>query len=130
MVLNNNKMALIFGFPEDEKVFLDEVFNELQLPKYKVIENNMANMTLKDIIGGLMIDTYDKDLPQEKIIIFNNFSDQELDKAIKKIRENKTIKPILAIVTPTSINWEFHYLLNHLLEEREQARKYMSQKTQ
>lgn len=130
MVLNNNKMPLIFGFTDDEKIFLDKAFIELELPKSKIIEKNMANMKLKDIIEGLVIDTYDKVLPEEKIIIFNNFTDEDLDKALKLIRENKAIRPILAIVTPTSINWEFYYLVNHLLEEREQARKYTKHKTE
>lgn len=128
MVLNNNKMPLIFGFTDEETIFIGKTFNELELPKAKVIEKNMASMKLKDIIEGLILDTYDKVLPDEKIIIFNNFTDEELDKAIKKIRENKEIKPILAIVTPTSINWEFHYLVSHLIEEREEARRYMQQK--
>lgn len=129
MVLNNNKMALIFGFDEEEKMFLHKTFNELDVPKYKVIEKNMANMKLKDIIDGLMLDTYDKVLPNEKIILFNNFTDEELDKTVRAIRENKAIKPILAVVTSTSINWEFHYLIGHLLEEREQAKKYLQQKS-
>jgi hypothetical protein len=129
VVLNNNKMALIFGFDEEEKEFLDETFKDNEMPKYKVIENNMANMKLKDIIDGLMLDTYDKILPKDKVILFNNFTDEELDKTVRAIRENKAIKPILAVVTPTSINWEFHYLIGHLLEEREQAKKYMHQKS-
>jgi hypothetical protein len=128
-IMNNNKMALIYGFNEEEKALLHKIFIDLQLPKYKVIENNMANMKLKDIINGLMLDTYDKVLPDEKIILFNNFTDEELDKSVRRIRENKTIKPILAVVTPTSINWEFYYLVNHLLDEREQAKKYMQQKS-
>ncbi|MFL0247640.1 DUF3783 domain-containing protein [Candidatus Clostridium stratigraminis] len=127
--MNNNKMTLIYGFNEEEKALLHKIFMELQLPKYKVIENNMANMKLKDIINGLMLDTYDKVLPAEKIILFNNFTDEELDKMVRKIRENETIKPILAVVTPTSINWEFYYLVNHLLDEREQAKKYIQQKS-
>jgi len=127
--MNNNKMALIYGFNEEEKALLDKTLTELQLPKYKVIEKNMANMKLKDIINGFMLDTYDKVLPEEKIILFNNFTDEELDKTVRRIRENKTIKPILAVVTQTSINWEFHYLVDHLLDEREQAKKYIQQKS-
>jgi hypothetical protein len=89
--MNNNKMALIYGFSEEEKALLHNIFNELQLPKYKIIENKMANMKLKDIIDGLMLDTYDKVLPEEKIILFNNFTDEELEKTVRRIRENKTI---------------------------------------
>lgn len=128
MVLNNNKLMLIFGFNDDEKAFVDDIVKELALPPYIVVEKNMANMKLKDIIDGLKIATYDKELPDEKIIIFNNFSDSELDTTVKAIRTNKDIRPILAVVTPTSINWEFHYLIGHLLQEREQARRYMQQK--
>lgn len=125
MVLDNNKMLLVYGFEDEEKAFLDNMTKELQLPPYKVVEKNMASMTIRNIIEGTMLDTYHKQLPEEKVIIFNNFTDYELDMTIKTIRSNKNIKPILAVVTPTSINWEFQYLLEHLMEEREQARKYM-----
>ena len=130
MVLVNNKMMLAYGFEDEEKVFLDNMIKELQLPPYKVVEKNMAIMTIRNIIDGPVLDTYHKQLPEEKVIMFNNFTDHELDMTIKTIRSNKNIKPILAVVTPTSINWEFHYLLEHLMEEREQARKYMHQKAQ
>jgi hypothetical protein len=130
MVLVNNKMMLAYGFEDEEKAFLDNMIKELQLPPYKVVEKNMALMTIRNIIDGPVLDTYHKQLPEEKVIMFNNFTDHELDMAIKTIRSNKNIKPILAVVTPTSINWEFHYLLEHLMEEREQARKYMHQKAQ
>jgi hypothetical protein len=130
MVLVNNKMMLAYGFEDEEKAFLDNMIKELQLPPYKVVEKNMAIMTIRNIIDGPVLDTYHKQLPEEKVIMFNNFTDHELDMAIKTIRSNKNIKPILAVVTPTSINWEFHYLLEHLMEEREQARKYMHQKAQ
>jgi hypothetical protein len=130
MVLDNNKMMLAYGFEDEEKTFLDNMIKELQLPPYKVVEKNMASMTIRNIIDGPVLDTYNKQLPEEKVIMFNNFTDHELDMAIKTIRSNKNIKPILAVVTPTSINWEFHYLLEHLMEEREQARKYMHQKAQ
>jgi hypothetical protein len=130
MVLVNNKMMLAYGFEDEEKAFLDNMIKELQLPPYKVVEKNMALMTIRNIIDGPVLDTYHKQLPEEKVIMFNNFTDHELDMAIKTIRSNKNIKPILAVVTPTSINWEFHYLLEHLMEEREQARRYMQQKSQ
>ena len=130
MVLDNNKIMLIYGLEHEEKAFLDNMIKELQLPLYKVVEKNMASMKIRDIINGPLLDTYDKQLPEEKVIMFNNFTDYELDIAIKTIRSNKAIKPILAVVTPTSINWEFHYLLEHLIEERAQARIYTQQRSQ
>ncbi|MCM0647122.1 DUF3783 domain-containing protein [Clostridium swellfunianum] len=128
--MDNNKMMLIYGLEEDERAFLDTMIEELELPSYKVIKKNMASMKVRDIIDGPILDTYDKQLPDEKVILFNNFTDYELDTAIRTIRSNKNIKPILAVVTPTSTDWEFHYLLEHLMEEREQARRYMQQRAQ
>ncbi|MBL4934724.1 DUF3783 domain-containing protein [Clostridium sp. YIM B02515] len=128
--MDNNKLMLVFGLSEEDTNFLNKMIEELDLPHYRVIEKNMANMKIRDIIQGLKVDTYDKELPDEKIIMFNNFADYELDKAVRTIRTNKDMKPILAIVTPTSIDWEFHYLVEHLMEEREQAKKYRQQKAQ
>lgn len=128
MTLNNNKLLLLYGFSEEEIVFFDNLLREISVPSYRIIEPSMANMKLKDIIEGLKLDTYNKELPNEKIVLFNNFTDTELNESIKKIRSESSLKPILAIVTPTSINWEFHYLVEHLIEEREQARKFMQQK--
>lgn len=127
--MDNNKIMLVYGYEEDEREFLDTMINELKLPPYKLIKQNMASMKLRDIISGPLLDTYDKQIPNEKVILFNNFSDYELDMAIRTIRSNKNIKPILAVITPTSIDWEFHYLLEHLIEEREQARRYTQQKS-
>ena len=128
MTLDNNKLLLLYGFSEEEIVFFDNLLREISVPSYRIIEASMANMKLKDIIDGLKLDTYNKELPNEKIVLFNNFTDTELNDSIKKIRSESSLKPILAIVTPTSVNWEFHYLVEHLIEEREQARRFMQQK--
>lgn len=130
MILNNNKLMLIYGFSSEERTLLENIIEEYKLPPYRIIEKNMANMKIRDILDGLKIDTYDKNLPDEKVILFNNFTDSELDSTVRAIRASKSIRPILAVVTATSINWEFHYLIEHLMEEREQARKYMKQKSQ
>jgi hypothetical protein len=130
MILVNNKLMLLYGFSDDERAFYDKMIKELDLPSYKIISPSMANMKIRDILDGLKIDTYNRDLPDEKVVLFNNFSDYELDMAIRTIRSNKQVRPILAIVTQTSIDWEFHKLIDHLIEEREQARKYMQQKTE
>ena len=52
------------------------------------------------------------------MILFNNYEDNKLQKSIKEIR--KFVKGgILAVVTETSREWSFEYLINHLIEERE-----------
>ena len=60
-----------------------------------------------------------KEFPEENVVLFNNFSDEELDKIIFFIRDCVDQNPIMAVITPTSIEWTFEYLLKHLIDERE-----------
>ena len=43
----------------------------------------MADMKIEDIIGGLRILNYNNRLPEEKLILFNNFDEKLLMKSIK-----------------------------------------------
>jgi hypothetical protein len=113
-MLKNDKMILVFGLSIEEREALSK-----EAPGITNITNEMTAMTIKDIISGLKFEVYQEILPEERVILFNNFTDEELDKAIKAARA--LLKPgvIMAIVTPTSIEWTFKYLLEHLMEERE-----------
>lgn len=117
-MLNNDKLILAYGLEEKDL----EVFKMSNL-KYKQITTEMCNMKLKDIISGAKFDIYDKKIPNEKVVLFNNFSDEELDKAIKIIRATIGKNVILAVVTETSAEWSFAYLIDHLIEEREWYKK-------
>lgn len=115
-MLDNLKSLLIFGYSKEEIEKLENSYSTI------VISNEMANMKLKEIIEGFKFESNEKELPREKVVILNNFSDKELPEIIKLI---KSIDPetILAVVTPTSINWTFNDLLEHLIEEREWYKK-------
>ncbi|MBI6872929.1 DUF3783 domain-containing protein [Clostridium aciditolerans] len=115
---------LIFGFDKEDKQIMHDLLKKNNLPDYKVIEESMGKMKIKDILNGLKLDIYNCRLPQEKVILLNNFNDEELEKVIKDLRANLISKPILAVVTETSIEWTFENLLEHLIEEREWAKNY------
>ena len=109
---------LIFGFSTYEKEKIDKIIQENNIPGYKIITNEMSKMKIGDIISGLKFEIYNDSLPNERVIIFNNFNDEEINIAIKSLKQvNKKI--IMAVVTPTSIEWSFDYLIEHLIEERE-----------
>lgn len=124
MLLENDKTMLIFGFDKEEKQIMHDLMKKNNLPDYKVIEETMGKMKIKDILNGLKLNIYNCRLPQEKVILLNNFNDEELEKVIKDLRVNLISKPILAVVTETSIEWTFENLLEHLIEEREWAKNH------
>ena len=112
-MLSNNKCILVHNVPEDE-------INELKDDGFKIIEvsDEMTEMTIFDILNGLRFETVNADLPKEAVILFNDFSDEEIKLTITDIRK-RFKEGIFAAVTPTSIEWKFSYLLGHLIEERE-----------
>ena len=112
-MLDNNKCILVYNVPQND-------LKAIEKEGYKIIivKDEMTNMTIKDILEGLKFETFNAKPINESVILFNNFSDEELKICIKKIRE--TVKGgILATVTEVSINWGFNYLAEHLAEERE-----------
>ena len=100
-MLENNKCILAYGLSDLELEKLREL-------KFKVIE--VTPEIRLNVINGNPI--------KEKAIIYNNFLEFEMSDVI---RETRSIvkKGVLAMVTPTSINWKFNYLIKHLIEERE-----------
>ena len=115
----NNKRMLIYGLNEDEITIIDDLINKNSLPNYVVIQKNMVSMKIKDILNGTKIEILSDKFINERIILFNNLSDEELSISIKKISAVFNPRPILAVITPTSIEWDVAYLINHLIEERE-----------
>lgn len=112
-MLDNNKCILVYNVPEREMDILKE-----EGFKIIAISPDMTEMTVRDILNGLKFETFNSDSRKESVILFNNFGDEELKDTIRSIRQN--IKGgILATVTPTSIEWKFNYLVEHLVEERE-----------
>ena len=116
--MNDNKIMLAYGFNAEEKLLLDKLIEEKKILGYKVVSDEMSKMKIGDILEGYKFDIYSGTLPKEKVVIFNNFNDIEINIAIKCLKEiSKGI--IMAVVTPTSIEWTFDYLIEHLVEERE-----------
>ncbi|ATD53803.1 DUF3783 domain-containing protein [Clostridium chauvoei] len=112
-MLDNNKCILTYRVPEIE-------LKSLENKKMKIIEilPEMTEMKVRDILDGFRFPTFNPYPTKGKIILFNNFSDKELQATITAVR--KLVKGgILAVVTPTSIEWKFNDLANHLVEERE-----------
>lgn len=112
-MLNNSKAILTYGLNEKET-------KDFQATGHKVINisNEMASMKVKDILEGLKFEVVSKKNFDEKVVIFSNFPDEELQMMVsiaKVITEN----PIMAVVTETSKEWQFNYLVEHLIEERE-----------
>lgn len=111
--MNKNKSILVYGLNNSELAWLTK-----RKINYILIKEDMGAMKIFEIAGGLKFSNSSVKLPKEKAILFNNYSDKELQKSVQEIRT--FIKGgVLAAITETSKNWTFEYLVNHLIEERE-----------
>lgn len=108
-----SKCVLVYGLSEEE-------IKKLKKINFKVIkiEKNMSSMKIKDILNKKEGIGEEISLPEEKVILFNGYGQNELRTTIKSVR-NIITGGILAVVTPISINWTFERLISHLILERE-----------
>lgn len=119
MIVHRSKVALIYGFDEKEKEVIEDIAKQHHLHKVSVVEQTMAGMQVGDILAGMAPSGVQADVPREKVILFNDMSDEEIEKYIGHLRREFKPLPILAVVTETSEKWTFDYLVEHLVEERE-----------
>ena len=122
-MLDNNKCILVYGLSNVELLNLKEL-------GYKIIEitPEMCEMTLMDVLLGMRLEIFNSNPIKEKVILYNNLSQDELRKAITDTRQN--IKyGILAVVTQQSINWQISYLIKHLRDEKEWYSKVRKEKS-
>ncbi len=124
----NDKVILTYALSDDEVEILNKEFEGKVDCSCIVIKEAMGNSKIKDILSGESKEDDEFTMPLEKTIIFNNFPPQQLQASVKKVRAILESRPILATVTPISINWRFHKLLEHLVEEREQFKNSTNRK--
>ena len=122
-MLDNNKCILVYGLSNIELLNLKEL-------GYKIIEitPEMCEMTLMDVLLGMRLEIFNSNPIKEKVILYNNLSEDDIRKAIVDTRQN--IKDgILAVVTQQSINWQISYLIKHLRDEKEWYSKVRKEKS-
>jgi hypothetical protein len=117
--MHRSKVALIYGFDEKEKEIIEEIAKQHHLHRVSAVEEAMAGMKVEDILAGGEPAGAPAPMPAEKVILFNDMSDEEIEKYIGHLRREFKPLPILAVVTETSEKWTFDYLVEHLIEERE-----------
>ena len=123
VMLDNNKCILVYGLSNDDLEYIKKL-------QYKIIEitPEMCEMTLMDVLLGMRLEIFNSDPIKEKVILYNNLSEDEIRKAIVDTRQN--IKDgILAVVTQQSINWKISYLIKHLRDEKEWYSKFRKEKS-
>lgn len=111
----NEKKVLVYGLDAEEMAKMKKSNIKL-LP----VNETMLNMKVFDILAEKNEAGEPNDrFKGEKILVFNAIPDMQLKLLIDLTKRVIKKKPILAVVTETSIEWSFEQLVEHLVEERE-----------
>lgn len=117
--MSENRKILVYGLSDEEKERL--VSEGLNLHQ---IHDGNAGGTLAELIENKEIPHVGAPLGVVKIMIFCGYeTNEELKEIISRIRREHVFGSIMAVITKTNLKWKFDYMIEHLLEEREENRQ-------
>lgn len=114
------RSIITYGFNKEEKNLIEVIRIKHKVKKVIYVSNKMGDSVIKDILNEIFIVADEVNLPDQKLLIFDQFSDKDLSVIVDAVRSTIPGHPIMATVTPISINWSLNYLLQHLIQEREE----------
>jgi len=118
--MTEDRKILVYGLSEDEKERL--ITEDLTLHQ---IHNGNAGGTLAELIEKKEIPHEGSPLGIVKIMIFCGYeTNDELKDLISRIRKEHVFGSIMAVITKTNLHWKFDYMIEHLLEEREDNKQF------
>ncbi|MEY8000820.1 DUF3783 domain-containing protein [Clostridium sp. Mt-5] len=118
MSSQNNRTILMYGFDKNTEKIIEKIGKNFNVDNFKVIKNHMTGVKIRDILEGNLKEQDNFYDVQEKVVLFNDLTDRQISGIMSELKSKVNERPILAVVTETSIDWSFNYLLDHLLQER------------
>ena len=117
--MSENRKILVYGLSDEEKERL--VSEGLNLHQ---IHDGNAGGTMAELIENKEIPHVGAPLGVVKIMIFCGYeTNDELKEIISTIRREHVFGSSMAVITRTNLEWKFDYMIEHLLEEREENRQ-------
>jgi hypothetical protein len=120
--MEDQSKLLVWNYSESEKQRLDAILKEIGAPSAVAIAPGQGRHRLGDIIGGSTPDGEPLE-SDEKVILFHQVPQKGILFLIDYFKRTDLPRPIYAVVTEHSIQWPFHELLEHLIEERDRMER-------
>ena len=108
--------AIVFNFNNKDLMTVKNVFRLIGIRDVIILKNDNLNTTIKDILENNLLEDSEEKI-NSRAIIFNNIESRKASAVSDNLKRLKVQKPLLAVVTETSINWELKTLLQHLQQE-------------
>lgn len=129
-VLHERVCAILYHFTANEVRQLQNIarisgINETVIVGPENGDQIVRNILDGEVSGGCM------DAPREKAVIFNSVPMNRVNGFIDMLKKFRVKRPLIAIVTEQSIEWELKAVIENLVEERSTlAQNKMSKHTE
>ena len=109
---------LVWNYSDIEKHAFDLFLEEIAAPPAVSIEKDQGHLVVNDIIftDKKSEENFECD---EKLVLFYNVPQDMIRRVIEGNKARDLPRPIFALVTQYSIDWEFSHLVEELTKERE-----------
>ena len=124
-----NTCILVFGYDALALNTIKSYAANLGVEKVIEIHKNQAYNTLGQLIDGKGNTSPKEVTHTTPAIVLNAVSNAELNQFVHNFKTLNLPRPLFAMVTPTSINWKFHDLVDDLLEEKAMFEKMRQEKS-
>ncbi len=116
--MEGQSKLLVWNYSEEEKNRLDGILKEIGAPPAVTVAPEQGRLKVGDIIDGKVSDG-EPLVSDQKVILFHQVPQKGILFLINFFKQTNLPRPIYAVVTEHSIQWPFHELLEHLIEERD-----------
>lgn len=116
---NDNRICvLLYNFNAKDLNMLKNICNLIGLKDQIILSPKNATTLVKDVLNN-NIDESCEDGLKHKAVIFNNVDHVKIHSFMEALKKFRIQRPLTAVVTETSIDWELNTVIQNLIEERE-----------
>ena len=109
---------LIYGFGGKDYAKLKSYCAMMGLRDLVQVDKEMLDEKVKNILDGQITKIECQEPPADRAIVLNAFSGQRLHIFLGNFKKTGLTRPLMATVTPKSIEWTFLELITELQRER------------
>ena len=121
-IIHDRSCMILVNFNNKELTAIKTVSGFVGIKDKIIVNSKNGNTKIKDILDG-NISEDNEDIWSEKAIIFNNIPNNRITGFLDSLKKMKIKRPLSAVVTEVSIDWDLNTLVYNLKEERKALSK-------
>lgn len=119
--IHDRACMMLYHFTPAELKQIQSVARLTGLKDQILLSTKHSEVQIRDILDNKLSES-DVECLKEKAIIFNNTPSTRMNAFIEGLKKMRIQRPLIAVVTETSIDWTLSELLMNLVQERQALR--------